>query len=133
VVLATSMVESIRILFNSRNHDYPQGLANSSGSLDHYVMDNVAFDGIEGFLPQLVGRPTTNDDGPGESVLYIPRYNFGHQNQKKYLRGWLLLLYSGCGAGPGVGASRPGFGSAYEKKSKNSIPLPYPKMLTAKG
>src|SRR5881628_1379117 len=32
VVLAPSMVESIRILFNSRGRDFPNGLANSSGT-----------------------------------------------------------------------------------------------------
>src|SRR5205823_12912475 len=71
VVLAASLVESIRILMNSRNRDYPSGLANTSGTLGHYLMEHVAFNSIEGFFPELAGRPTTNDDGPGESCLYI--------------------------------------------------------------
>jgi len=58
VVLAASMIESIRILFNSRNRDYPQGLANSSGILGHYLTENVVFNDVRGFFPQLVGRPT---------------------------------------------------------------------------
>jgi choline dehydrogenase-like flavoprotein len=122
VVLAASMVESIRILFNSRSREFPQGLANSSGTLGHYLMEHVAFNNIEGFFPQLAGRPTTNDDGPGESCLYIPRYNYGHKDKKKYLRGWRLDFYSGCGAGPGPGAGLPGFGSAYKKRIKELYP-----------
>jgi choline dehydrogenase-like flavoprotein len=42
VVLAASNIESIRILLNSRNRDFPSGLANSSGTLGHYLMDHVA-------------------------------------------------------------------------------------------
>ena len=122
VVLAPSMVESIRILFNSRNREFPQGLANSSGVLGHYIMDNVSLDDIEAFFPQLAGRPTTNDDGPGESVLYIPRCNYGHRDRKKYLRGWLLYFSSGCGTGPGIGSTMPGFGSAYKKRIKELYP-----------
>jgi choline dehydrogenase-like flavoprotein len=122
VVLAPSMVESIRILFNSRNRDCPQGLANSSGALGHYIMDNVSFDGVGAFLPQLAGRPTTNDDGPGESLLYIPLYNFGHGDRKKYLRGWLLYFSTGCGTVPGAGAGRTGFGYAYKNRIKELYP-----------
>src|SRR5947199_262716 len=43
VVLAASLVESIRILMNSRNRDYPSGLANTSGTLGPYLMEHVAF------------------------------------------------------------------------------------------
>jgi choline dehydrogenase-like flavoprotein len=122
VVLAPSMVESIRILFNSRNRDYPQGLANSSGVLGHYLMDNVAFDGINAFHPELAGRPSTDGDGSSGDALYIPRYNFGHKDRKKYLRGWALFLSSGSGDDAGPGAGLPGFGSAYKKRIKELYP-----------
>src|SRR5207249_12000449 len=55
VVLGASMVESIRILFNSRTREFPQGLANSSGTLGRYLMEHVAFNSIQGYFPQLVG------------------------------------------------------------------------------
>jgi choline dehydrogenase-like flavoprotein len=122
VVLAASMIESIRILLNSRDREYPNGLANSSGTLGRYLMEHVAFNDIEGYFPQLAGRPVTNDDGPGESSLYIPRYNYGHRDQKKYLRGWRFDFYTGCGIGPGPGAGFPGFGSSYKKKIKELYP-----------
>lgn len=125
IVLAASMIESIRILFNSRNRDYPGGLANSSGTLGRYVNGHVSFNDIEGFFPQLVGRPTTNDDGPGEACLYIPRYNYGHKDKKKYLRGWRFDFYTGCGMGPGPGAEGPGFGSAYKRRIKELYPAQF--------
>jgi choline dehydrogenase-like flavoprotein len=122
VVLAASMVESIRILFNSRTRDFPNGLANSSGVLGRYLMEHVNFNDLEGFLPQLAGRPTTNDDGPGSACLYIPRYNYGHKDRKKYLRGWKIYFGTGCGSGPGPGAALAGFGAAYKKRIKELYP-----------
>jgi choline dehydrogenase-like flavoprotein len=122
VVLAASLAESIRILLNSRNREFPQGLANSSGVLGHYLMEHVAFNNIDGFFPQLAGRPSTNEDGPGESCLYIPRYNYGHKDRKKFLRGYRFNFYTGCGMGPGPGAGLPGFGLAYKRKIKELYP-----------
>ena len=122
VVLGASMVESIRILFNSHSRDFPQGLANSSGTLGKFLTEHVAFNDIPAYFPQLVGRPVTNDDGPGEASLYIPRYYYGHKDQKKFLRGFRLQFYTGCGAGPGHGTSLPGFGSAYKKRIKELYP-----------
>jgi choline dehydrogenase-like flavoprotein len=121
VVLGASMVESIRILFNSRTSEFPQGLANSSGTLGRYLMEHVAFNSIQGYFPQLAGRPSTNDDGPGANSLYIPRYNFGKKNDK-FLRGYRFTFYTGCGMDPGPGAHLPGFGSAYKKRIKELYP-----------
>jgi len=122
VVLAASLVESIRILLNSKNREYPRGLANSSGTLGKYLMEHVAFNSIEGYFPQLAGQPTTNDDGPGEMCLYIPRYNYHDRGNANYVGGWRLNFYTGCGSGPGPGAGLPGFGAAYKKKIKELYP-----------
>src|SRR5437764_4200381 len=121
VVLAASMVESIRILFNSRNRHYPNGLANSSGTLGKYLMEHVAFNALQGYFPQLAGRPSTNDDGPGSNSVYIPRYNYGRKSSK-HLRGYRFTFYTGCEMGPGPGAELPGFGSAYKKRIKELYP-----------
>ena len=121
VVLGASMVESIRILLNSRTSEFPQGVANSSGTLGRYLMEHVAFNAIQGYFPQLVGQRSTNDDGPGANSLYIPRYNFGKKNDK-FLRGYRFTFYTGCGMGPGPGAHLPGFGSAYKKRIKELYP-----------
>ena len=121
VVLGASMVESIRILFNSRTREFPQGLANTSGTLGHYLTEHVAFNSVDAILPQLAGRATTNDDGPGASSIYFPRYNYGQKNAK-FLRGYQLSVSSGCDSSPGPGADMPGFGAAYKKKIKELYP-----------
>src|SRR4051794_12519564 len=44
VVLAASGCESARILLNSKNKSFPNGLANSSGKVGRYLMDTVGSD-----------------------------------------------------------------------------------------
>lgn len=122
VVLGPSMVESIRILFNSRNREHPRGLANASEILGRYLTEHVAFNSIQGFFPQLAGRATSNDDGPGEASLYIPRYNYGDKGRKRFLRGYRFSFDTGCGMGPGPGAGLDGFGSAFKKRVKELYP-----------
>jgi choline dehydrogenase-like flavoprotein len=121
IVLGASMVESLRILFNSRNREYPNGLGNSSGTLGRYLMEHVAFNALRGFFPTLAGRPSSNDDGPGANSVYFPRYNYGKKNDK-FVRGYRFTAYTGCSMGPGVGADLPGFGSAYKKRIKELYP-----------
>jgi len=41
VVLCAQSLESVRILLNSANSQYPNGLANSSGVLGRYLMDHI--------------------------------------------------------------------------------------------
>jgi choline dehydrogenase-like flavoprotein len=115
------MVESLRILLNSRTREFPQGLGNSSGTLGKYLMEHVAFNQMSGFFPQLAGRPSSNDDGPGANSLYIPRYNYGKKSDK-FLRGYRFTIDTGCSMGPGPAAALPGFGSAYKKKIKELYP-----------
>ncbi len=122
VVLAASNIESVRILLNSKNRDFPDGLANSSGTLGRYLMDHVSLGSVDGFFPQLAGRATTNDDGPGQACLYIPRYNYGRKANQKYFGGWRLNFFTGCSTDPGPGARFPGFGSAYKNKIKELYP-----------
>src|ERR1700759_4785207 len=44
IVLAASACESARILLNSRSTDFPDGVANSSGTVGRYLMDSVGSD-----------------------------------------------------------------------------------------
>jgi choline dehydrogenase-like flavoprotein len=122
VVLGPSMIESIRILFNSKNREHPNGLANSSGTLGRYLTEHVAFNHLSGFFPALAGRAASNDDGPGEASLYIPRYNFGHKDRKNFLRGYRFSFETGCSMGPGPGSGFDGFGSAFKKRIKELYP-----------
>jgi choline dehydrogenase-like flavoprotein len=128
VVLGASMVESLRILLNSRNRENPAGLGNSSGTLGKYLMEHVAFNALQGYFPSLAGQPSSNDDGPGANSVYMPRYNFEKKNSK-FIRGYRFTAYTGCSMSPGAGAQMPGFGSEFKKRIKQL----YPATLTIDG
>lgn len=77
--LCASTAGSTQLLLNSKSQRFPNGLANSSGALGHYMMDHLIGEGAIGvFLDNLDSyfygnRPTG---------LYIPRFrNVGKQDQ----------------------------------------------------
>ncbi len=61
VVLCAQSLESVRILLNSANTRYPNGLANSSGVLGHYLMDHIMGGGANGDFPQMAGKPSMSE------------------------------------------------------------------------
>jgi choline dehydrogenase-like flavoprotein len=71
VVLAASACESARILLNSRSSAFPQGLANSSGTVGKYLTDTTGTD-VSGFVPALMDGLPHNEDGVGGAHLYMP-------------------------------------------------------------
>ncbi len=118
VALCAQSLESVRILFNSANRQYPNGLANSSGVLGHYLMDHISGGGASGELPQLTGKPTLN--GPNRpDGIYVIRFRNTHDGprSKKFLRGY------GFQGGGDVGFNRgaPGFGMAYKKAIQEPV------------
>ena len=71
VVLAASACESARILLNSKSSKFPQGLANSSGTVGRYLTDSTGV-GMTGFIPKLMDWMPHNEDGIQGGHLYIP-------------------------------------------------------------
>jgi choline dehydrogenase-like flavoprotein len=71
VVLAASACESARILLNSRSSRFPDGLANSSGTVGKYLTDTTGV-GVTGFIPKLMDGVPHNEDGVGGAHLYMP-------------------------------------------------------------
>ncbi len=71
VVLAASACETARLLLNSKSTQFPQGLANSSGLVGKYLNDTTGT-WVGGFFPDLMDRPSHNEDGVGGMHLYMP-------------------------------------------------------------
>ena len=112
VTLCASSQESVRILFNSANRQYPNGLANSSGVLGHYLMAHVRSAGGSGEFPELA--PTPSFGVPIKPVgIYVVRFRNtkGSPPFKKFLRGYGLEGDSEVDFNWGA----PGFGEAYKK------------------
>src|SRR6184192_182037 len=118
VVLCAQSLESVRILFNSRTREHPNGLANSSGVLGHYLMDHIMGGGAGGEFPDLVGKASM--DGPNNPAgIYIARFRNlpGGPRSKGFLRGY---GYEGGGSTQfNWGAS--GFGESFKKSLGQSV------------
>jgi choline dehydrogenase-like flavoprotein len=86
VILSASTLESTRILMNSADARYPNGLGNESNVLGHYLMDHVYQIGASGVLPGAGRKP---EIGQRPNACYIPRFrNFKDDRQKDFIRGY---------------------------------------------
>lgn len=71
VVLAASACESARLLLNSKSAKFPQGLANSSGTVGKYLTDSTGTS-VRGIIPALMDGIPHNEDGTGGMHLFTP-------------------------------------------------------------
>jgi choline dehydrogenase-like flavoprotein len=105
VVLAASACESVRILLNSRNAQFPNGLANSSGKVGRYLMDTVGST-VRGQVPLLESLPPLNEDAADGDQMYVPWWLYKEQHAGKlgFARGYHIEF--------GGGRRMPGFRTA---------------------
>ncbi len=121
-ILAASACESARLLLNSRSSLFPDGLANSSGTVGRYLMDTVGTSGA-GYFPQLEKVPAHNHDGVGGLHMYIPWWKYDRKND--FLRGYHMEFGGGRGM-PSVGGfdrvceDTEGYGVSLKKKCRSS-------------
>jgi choline dehydrogenase-like flavoprotein len=136
VIVAAACIDSTRILLNSKSHRYPNGIGNSSDVIGRYLVEQIRFH-MYGFVPELVGAPTQNDDGIGGEHIYLPRFN--HRGPKRdYLRGYGMQFWGiGAQAGATWAKDMPGFGAELKCKVKKRYPAlvavhPYGEVLPRK-
>jgi choline dehydrogenase-like flavoprotein len=99
VVLAASALETARLLLNSRSSQFPDGLANSSGTVGRYITDTTGTD-VAGFIPKLLDHVPHNEDGVGGLHVYMPWWL---DNRKlDFPRGYHIEVWGGRGQ-PGYG------------------------------
>ena len=122
VVLAASALESTRIMLNSVSRFWPNGIANSSGVLGHYLMDNFGYERpITAFLPVLKGSKVTNEDGKS-SGSFIVQYRNITDRHPKFIRSYIHETWSGARQFPGFASGLPGFGSKFKKEVRRDYP-----------
>jgi choline dehydrogenase-like flavoprotein len=113
VVLCAQSLESVRILLNSANTQYPNGLANSSGVLGHYLMDHIMGGGASGEFPEFAGKPALS--APRRPAgMYVARFRNlpGIPRSKDFLRGY---GYEGGGGTTSFNMGAPGLGKSYKE------------------
>jgi choline dehydrogenase-like flavoprotein len=116
VVLAASTLENTRLMLLSAQG----GLANSSGLLGYYMMDQVGGGSVQGILPRLKGGPARLDDGKSAGIT-IPNFqNISKETQRKdFIRGYVMNATGGQTETVGFAASVPGYGSEWKKEVKS--------------
>ncbi len=88
VFLCASTLGSTQVLMNTKTKTYPNGLANKSGVLGHYLMDHCfgagASGSIEGYHDEFYsGRRPTG--------IYMPNFRYSPEKyHTKYIRGYAL-------------------------------------------
>jgi len=111
IFLCASAIESSRILLNSKNTRFPDGLANSSGTLGRYLMDHHYGSGASGHSPGHTDRRTL---GSRPNGIYIARFRNVKDAHPDFLRGYGMQGGSGR-SGWGRGSSMPGYGAAFKQ------------------
>jgi choline dehydrogenase-like flavoprotein len=116
VVLAASTLENTRLLLLSAKG----GLANSSGTLGQYMMDQLGGGGVAGFLPKLKGGPSRLDDGKSAGITVPTMVNFDAKSARKdFIRGYVMNATGGQTEYPLFAGALPGFGSEWKKETKS--------------
>jgi choline dehydrogenase-like flavoprotein len=115
VILAASTLENTRLLLLSAKG----GLANSSGTLGQYMMDQVGGGGVTGFLPTLIGGPSRLDDGKMAGITIPAFQNIDEKTQRKdFIRSYVMNATGGQTEYPQFAERSPGYGSEWKKAVK---------------
>ena len=120
IFLNASALGSTQIMLNSKSEAFPNGIANSSGVLGHYLMDHHFRVGASGIFE---GYEDQYYHGNRPNGIYIPRFrNINEETSREdFIRGY----------GFQGGASRPswergtemqGFGESFKKKLRDPGP-----------
>ncbi len=127
VFLCASALASAHILLNTKTPRFPDGLANSSGTLGHYLMDHHFQVGAIGEMP---GYEDFYYVGNRPNGIYIPRFrNVSPQTKRSdFLRGY---GFQGGASRPSWGRPLRGFGADFKHALRQ--PGPWEMNLMAFG
>ena len=111
VFLNASTIETVRLLLNSKGAQFPDGLANSSGTLGKYVMDHNFGAGAWAQYPGLQDKKTVGNRPNG---VYIARFRNVKTQHPDFVRGY--GFQGGAGrSGWDRGQWMPGYGAAFKQ------------------
>ncbi len=87
VFVCASTIGSTQILMNSKSKKFPNGIANSSGVLGHYLMDHNYNAGANG---DFEGFEDEYDSGRRPTGLVMPNFFYKPDPKRGFLRGYAL-------------------------------------------
>ena len=118
IFLCASTLGTTQIMLNSKSESFPNGIANSSGILGHYLMDHIFESGANGVYP---GFQDKYFKGRRPNGIYIPRYHNIDKKDDRFLRGF---GFQGGGKRPGWkrGKTIKGLGADLKEQLKRPGP-----------
>lgn len=119
VFLCASAFASVHILLNSKSKSFPNGLANSSGVLGHYIMDHftgvVANAEVPGFEDKFAY-------GRRPIATYIPNYRHEKLDDADFIRGYGFQATAQQRKNTGSNANKVGIGIDVKEASFQPAP-----------
>ncbi len=85
VFLCASTLASTQIMLNSKSEAFPNGIANSSGTLGHYLMDHLGGIRASGTFS---GHEDKYHSGRRATGVYIPRFRNVSEKDERFVRGF---------------------------------------------
>ncbi len=117
VFMCASAPSTVRVLLNSKSAEFPDGIANSSGVLGHYMLNHNSRVGARGTLSGLKDRYY---QGNRPATVYVPRFrNLDEKSRHPdFVRGYSL---SGRGTRAGWDRSENmlGFGASFKENLRD--------------
>lgn len=113
IFLCASTLGSTQIMLNSKSKQFPNGIANSSGVLGHYLMDHNYNAGASGDVSGYEGEYY---QGRRPGGVYIPNFQYEPKRGKSnYVRGY-ALAGGAYREGWQQNASQKGFGADFKAR-----------------
>ncbi|WP_371193812.1 GMC oxidoreductase [Glaciecola sp. SC05] len=115
VFLCASAFASVQILLNSKSKYFPNGIANSSGALGHYIMDHFTGVLTNAVVPGFEDRVAF---GRRPIATYIPNYRHEQYEGIDFVRGYGYQATAQQRRNTGTNASSQGLGKTAKDKSR---------------
>ncbi len=118
VILCAQALESTRILLNSKDTRFPDGLANSSGKLGKFLMDHCVGAGASGELPDLPVKKSVSEPTRPNGIYIVRFRNLpGDSPHGRFIRGYGFQGH----ARPEFHFEAEGYGAAYKRAVKEGV------------
>ena len=125
VFLCASTLGTTQIMLNSTSEHFPNGLANNSGSLGHYLMDHIGGSNSTGIFP---GFEDQYHSSRRPNECYVPRFRNVTKKDERFLRG-----FGYQGGARRLDWQRGQYGAGIGSDLKSSLRKPGPWQFSIEG
>ncbi|MDO6693293.1 GMC family oxidoreductase [Aliiglaciecola sp. 3_MG-2023] len=126
VFLCASALASVQIMLNSKSKTFPNGIANSSGAVGHYIMDH--FMGVFA-KADVLGLEDKYSYGRRPIATYVPNYRHEKTEDVDFIRGYGFQATAGSRPNSGTTAKSVGIGAQAKNAAKQAKPWQFKALM----